>query len=301
MSDELVRVHLKKPDLLVVGVLCTQTARKAREIHGCLPTSAALLAEALTAGFGVAGLLAGQARINLQLTCDGPAQGAFVDADAEGGGRGYLKNPQVNFLGAGCGPFDASSALGREGVLSVIRELKPGEFYRGAVTLEHLDLARDLERFYRESDQLETTLDLSVEPDGEERLGRVCGLFVQAMPDAAPGAARAARERVDLARVQGEHAFDLVRPLAEALGGELDVLGQYPLDYVCHCSAEKVMRAVVAMGREELEDLLQREGRAVAHCAFCHKTYEVGAEQLQQMIAAHRQREAEGQGGGKAN
>lgn len=287
MSDEVVRVHLKQPDLLVVGVLCAQTARRAREIHQSMPTSAALLAEGLAAGFGVAGLLAGQARINLQVTCDGPIQGVFVDADAEGRGRGYVKNDQVNFLSAG-GPFDASGALGRTGVLSVLRELKAGEYYRGSIALEQFNLARDLERYYRESEQIETAVALSVSPDGPERLGEVSGLFVQAMPDADPRAVERARSLLLLSprTTPAARAFELVRPLAEGLGGELDVLAEYPLSYVCGCSADRVLRAVLAMGRAEIEDMLQKQGKAVATCAFCNTVYEVGREQLAGILAA---------------
>ena len=273
MRDEAVRVHLREPDLLVVGVVCTETARRAREIHHCMPTSAGLLAEGLAAAFGVAALLAGQARVNLQVTCDGPARGLFVDADAQGRGRGYVKNPLVNFLAAG-GPFDASGALGGSGVLSVIRELKPGEFYRGSVSLEQFDLTHDLERYFRESEQIATAIRLQIVPEGPEPLGRVQGLeraraLLQLPSTVAPG-----------------RALDLVRPLTEELEGEVELQAEYPLDYVCGCSAEKVVRAVLAMGRAEIEDMLAKEGRAVATCAFCNTVYEVGGEQLRTLIGA---------------
>ena len=286
MRDEAVRVHLREPDLLVVGVVCTETARRAREIHHCMPTSAGLLAEGLAAAFGGAALLAGQARVNLQVTCDGPARGLFVDADAQGRGRGYVKNPLVNFLAAG-GPFDASGALGGSGVLSVIRELKPGEFYRGSVSLEQFDLTRDLERYFRESEQIATAIRLEVVPEGPEPLGRVQGLFVQAMPDAQPKDVERARALLQLpSTVAPGRALDLVRPLTEELEGEVELQAEYPLDYVCGCSAEKVVRAVLAMGRAEIEDMLAKEGRAVATCAFCNTVYEVGGEQLRTLIGA---------------
>jgi molecular chaperone Hsp33 len=286
MRDEAVRVHLKGPDLLVVGVLCAQTAQRARQIHGCMPTSAGLLAEGLAAAFGVAGLLAGQARVNLQVTCDGPVRGLFVDADAQGRGRGYVKNPQVNFLSAG-GPFEASGALGRSGVLSIIRELMLGEFYRGSVSLEHFDLPRDLERYYLESEQIATAVSLQILPEGPERLARVQGLFIQAMPDARARDVEKARACSQLSTVDAPaRAFDLVKPLTEAFAGEAEILAEYPLDYVCGCSADKVVRAVLAMGRAEIEDMLAKEGHARATCAFCNTVYTVSGEQLRQMIDA---------------
>ncbi|MGC4117463.1 MAG: Hsp33 family molecular chaperone HslO [Myxococcales bacterium] len=292
MRDEAVRVHLKESDLLVVGLLCTETARRARAIHECMPTSAGVLAQGLATAFGVAGLLAGQARINLQVTCDGPIKGLFVDADAQGRARGYVKNAQVNFLTTG-GPFDASGAWGGTGGLSVLRELKAGEFYRGSIALEHFDLARDLERYFLESEQIETAISLEVAPEGPERLGRVRALFVQAMPEAKRGAVEEARALIQANGLPAvaERAMDLVRPLAAHVGGDLDVLAEYPLEYVCGCSADKVLRAVLAMGREEIDDMLQREGKAVATCAFCHTVYEVGREQLEQMLQAIDQSE----------
>lgn len=285
MRDEAVRVHLRESDLLVVGVLCTQTARRARLIHGCMPTSAGVLAQGLAATVGVANLLSGQARINLQVTCDGPLKGLFVDADAQGGARGYVKNAGVNFLTAG-GPFDAAGSWGGQGVLSVLRELKAGEFYRGSIALEQFDLARDLERYYRESEQIETAIFLDVAAEGPEQLGQVRALFVQAMPGAQKGAVDHARQLVESTGLPAapERAMDLVRPLAAHTGGDLDVLAEVPVDYVCGCSADKVLRAVLAMGREEIGDMLRREGKAVATCAFCHTVYEVSGQQLQQMI-----------------
>jgi molecular chaperone Hsp33 len=280
-----VRLHLKEPDLLVVGVLCTETARTARKIHQCLPTAATLFGEAIAAAFGIAGLLGNDARINLQINCDGPLKGIFAEADAHGRARGYVRNPMVNFVDS-----PPSAALGREGTLAVLRDLQNGEIYRGAVSLEHFELSRDLERYYRESDQLETLVRLEVAPAAEEQLGRVAALFVQRMPgaeDAAFEKARAALADKPL-EAAGPHgparAFDLTQPIAGLFSSEWELQAEYPLAYHCGCSAERVLRAVTAMGREEVEDMLAREGRAVATCAFCNKTYEVSAEELKRLL-----------------
>lgn len=297
MRDELVRVHLKGPEILVVALVCTDTAREARRIHNCMPTSAGLLAQAIGAGFGVAGLLAGSARINLQVTCDGPIKNLLVAADAEGTARGYVKNPAVNFLNPSGSTFDASGALGREGMLSVLRELKDGEFYRGSVALEHFDLARDLERYYKESEQLQTLVRLELTPEEGEPLGRVSAVFAQLLPDADPMGLTLLREAWDgkKRRASAKHAraMELAQALAHAIpGSDSDLLAEYPLAYNCGCSPERVLRAVMAMGREEIEDMLRTEGRAVATCAFCGTVYQVNEEQLRQMLAASEPEES---------
>jgi molecular chaperone Hsp33 len=282
MTDRLVRLHLKEPDLLVVALTCPATARTASQLHHCLPTSARLYAEGIAAGFGVSALLGGEARINLQLACDGPLKGLLVDADARGQVRGYLKNSSVNF-----GPKvpGAEPALGGVGALAVLRELKPGEFYRGEVALEHFELARDLERFYLESEQIETLVRLECSAIADEPLGRVSALFVQRMPDAAPGAVDRARSVLEGRPLAGEKPFEIAAPLLEAFPGEWELQAEYPLSYECGCSAERVLRAVMAMGPEEIEDLLTREGRAVATCVFCNKTYSVPGDDLRKLLA----------------
>ncbi len=282
MADELVRLHLKEPDLLAVAVICTDTARHASSLHRCAPTSAQLLGQAFAAGFGVAGLLHGRARINLQLTCDGPAQGLFVDADAEGRARGYIRNPSVNF---GAGPrFDPAPALGSNGMLSVLRELKAGEYYRGSVALERFDLAQDLERYYRESEQIETAVAVELESSSELPLAKVSALLVQSMPGVQEGALPAAREVIARKPAHAERALDLLRPLLDRFPGEWDLLAQYPLGYQCGCSADGVVRAVIAMGRAEIENLLETQGHAKATCAFCGTVYQVSGERLREIL-----------------
>jgi molecular chaperone Hsp33 len=289
MSDQLVRLHLKGPNLLAVALIATDTARRASELHRCLPTSAGLFAQGIAAGLGIAGLLGGKARINLQLVCDGPLKSLFVDADAEGSARGYVKNPMVNFL-SGAARVEDAPALGGEGMLSVLRELSQGEYYRGSIALEHFDIARDLERYYLESEQIETFVSLDVLPGGEDQpLGQVAGLFVQKMPDAEPGVLTPVRERfanrplID-ADAPPRRTFDLLEPLFDLYPGDWELHAEYPLAWNCGCSAERVLRAVTAMGRTEIEDMLATEGRAVATCAFCGTKYEVSAEELRELL-----------------
>src|SRR5690348_11051981 len=100
MVDELVSTLLPKSGLRVLVAMTAQTSEKARSLAGLSSTSAALLAQGLTAGALMGALQKDNSRINLQLECDGPLRGMFVDADAQGHVRGYVKNPHVEFAGA---------------------------------------------------------------------------------------------------------------------------------------------------------------------------------------------------------
>src|SRR5919198_92269 len=181
MSDRLVRGLVAAKGLRAIYVRVSDTARIARMLHGLYPTSAHLFGEALAAGLLVASLQKERSRVNLQIECDGPIRGLFVDADQDGNVRGYVRGPNVNFPGDPAA--GARAALGGSGFLSVMRDLGEGQFYRGQVELRAMDLARDLDRYFAESEQVATALDLCVTPKDGEPLGEVAGLLVQKLPD----------------------------------------------------------------------------------------------------------------------
>jgi molecular chaperone Hsp33 len=194
MTDRLCRGLYPSRGLRAVFVRVGDIARMARVLHGLYPTSARLFAEALAAGALLGALQKEKGRVNLQLECDGPLGGLFVDADPEGNLRGYVRRPAVHF------PGDASrgahAALGGSGYLSVLRDLGGGQHYRSAVQLEALDLAADLRRWFEASEQVATALGLAVVPKGAEPLGDVAGVLVQRLPDGDAGAVEEARRRI---------------------------------------------------------------------------------------------------------
>lgn len=292
MADELVSGLLKETDLRVVLVTTSELARRARELHRSATASASLMAEALTAGALLASLQKSDSRINLQLECDGPLRGLFVDADTSGVLRGYAKNPLVSHLGAE-GVYHWRPALGNKGYLSVLRDLGEGEYYRSAVELEAFDLTKDLEHYFSISDQLPTRVYLTVLPgvsDGaSEPLGTVAGMFLQPLPDGDQAAFRQLGDRLarEFESTVKAHAGQGTTALLKALvpQADLEVMSRYPVSFTCTCSKDRVKRALVSMGREELEDILAKEGEAKADCHFCTTHYVVTGAEIREILA----------------
>jgi len=293
MADELVSGLLKDSDLRVVLVTTGELSRHARDVHKAEPASAALFAQGLTAAALLGSLQKKEdSRINLQLECDGPLRGLFVDGDSSGVVRGYVKNPYVSHLGSE-GHYRWRTALGNKGFLSVLRDLGEGEYYRSSVELEHFDLAKDLERYFTVSDQVASRVFLAVLPAGEggsEPLGTVVGLLVQTLPDGDREEFQVLGERLarDFERTVAEQASQGAPALLRALvpQPDLDVMSRYPLRYTCTCSKDRVKRALLAMGREELEDLLAKDGKAEATCHFCTTYYEVSGEEIREILGS---------------
>jgi molecular chaperone Hsp33 len=281
--DRVVRGLLADRGLRVVFVRVADTARMARVLHGLYPTSARLFAEAMAGALLLASLQKDRARVNLQVECDGPLRGLLVDADADGNVRGYVRAPAVNFPGDAA--RGARAALGGSGFLSVLRDLGDGNWYRAHVALEALAIAGDLARYFSESEQVDTALDVAVLPAGEEPLGEVCGLLLQKLPDGDARALAEVRARLAggalAAAVGGGAAAQEV--IGAVAGDGFELLADSEVAYRCSCSLERARNAVSALGRDEILDVLEKEKQAVITCEFCHQRYVVGEDALRDL------------------
>lgn len=214
-----------------------------------------------------------------------------MDGDANGVVRGYVKNTLVEYVGTE-GHYHWRPVLGNQGFLSVLRDQGGGEYYRSSVELEHFDLVADLERYFHQSDQVPSHLLMTQLPgvvDGQEdALGTVVGLLVQPLPNGDKDAFHAlgTRLRAQFETAVRAHAQDGALTLLRSLVPEadLEVMSRYPLRFTCSCSRDRVKLALLAMGREELQDLLEKEGQAEATCQFCTTRYVIPGAEIQQML-----------------
>lgn len=288
-SDRVCRGLVPARGLRAVFARVGDTARMSRVLHGLYPTAARLFGEALAAGALLGALQKDRGRVNLQLQCDGPLRGLFVDADADGNVRGYVREPKVDFPGDAA--RGARAALGGSGFLSVLRDQGQGQFYRSAVELEELTLAGDLRRWFAASEQVGTALDLAALPREGEPLGEVAGILVQRLPDGDEAALEEVRARLAggaLARglAAGLPAQELIRAVA---GDGFELLGDVELAYRCGCSMSRARAALSALGVDGIADVLANEKESVITCEFCHARYVLGEAELrdlQQKLAA---------------
>ena len=284
MSDALVRALWAEKGLTASIAVVTGAAREGQKLHGLHDVSAMLLGQAMAAGALLVSLQKDQSRVNLQMECDGPLRGLFVDAGADGSLRGYVKNPYLAVEG-NRGPMRWRPALGNSGFLSVLKDVGVGEFYRSSVELKALDPSVDFGHYFESSEQVASHVALAVERSGDEPLGTVVGVLVQALPNADAAAlaqigSTLAVKLEDAART----AVDGDALLASLLPGFKKLSG-LPLIWRCTCSKERVMVALSAMGKAELISLLDEKGGAAASCQFCGKRHEATADDLKGLIA----------------
>jgi molecular chaperone Hsp33 len=260
-----------------LAAVTTGLVEDARGRHATLPTATAALGRALTAALLLGGLAKAGERTSLEFAGDGPLGRILVEARPGGAVRGYVSRPRTH-LAPRNGKLDVGGAVGR-GLLSVIRTPPAGVSYQSVVPLVSGEIGSDVAHYLASSEQVPSAIGLGVfvEPDG--RVGAAGGWLVQAMPDAEPTSVAALERNVeavappsDLVRRGLDAAAILERLLA---GVPVRRLDDQPVAFSCPCNADRVRAAIVAMGRDELDDILATDRRVDATCEFCDTRYTV--------------------------
>jgi len=274
MADGVAR-GLLPSNLKVCVAVVTDTAREARSRHRLERVSASLLAQGIAGGVLMASLQKGEGRVNLQLECDGPLKGLFVDAGAGGDCRAYAKNPHLD-VELGEGPFRWRAALGNSGFLSVLRDLG-AEYYRSSVQLEAMELAADLNHYFAASDQVPTRVAIDVRPVGDEPLGVVLGVLVQVLPGGDASALEAiggqlAARLSEASRADGPGSAGA---LLSRLFPQSELLAENPASFRCTCSRERALKTIASLGQREIQDIVDTMGSTAVTCQFCASKHEV--------------------------
>jgi molecular chaperone Hsp33 len=278
-TDVIFKGLIEASSVSVSLVVVSGVAQEAQRRHGLAPVSAALLGHAFAGAGLLASLQKGATRVNLQLECDGPLRGLFVDAATDGTMRGYVKNPLLGVEMSGA--FRWRAALGNSGFLSVLRDIGH-EYYRSSVELTAFDLALDLNHFFTTSEQVATSVAIASAEGAEASPGRVAGVLVQLMPRGDEAAF--ARLAPQLAPALHEAVADATLATPEALWQRLfpglPVLKRTEARFGCTCSKAKTLELLGSLGKAQVQDIIDTTGSTAVTCHFCATKYEVSFPDL---------------------
>ena len=287
--DQLVRAITAGGGVKAVAVATRELTEQARNIHRTLPTATAALGRTLAAASMMGNALKEDAAsLTLQIKGGGPLGTVLAVSDHMGCVRGYVQNPQTDLPLRPDGKLDVGGAVGCEGTLTVIKDLGMKEPYIGSVGLLGGEIAEDLAAYFVESEQIPTACALGVLVDRDQSVRAAGGYIIQLLPGAEEGVIAQVEQGVLSA---GPVTALLDRnPDPEALlrtvlsGFDVELLESSPISYKCYCSRDRVERALISMGVEELEDLLAEQGGCELGCQFCDKVYRYTAGELKELI-----------------
>ena len=272
-----------------LAALTTGLVEEARERHGTYPTASAALGRTMTATAVLGAGLKGQEKVMTQVIGDGPLGRVVAEVNAEGAMRAYVENPRVHLPLNRRRKLDVAGAVGN-GTFHVTKDLGLREPYHGMVPLISGEIGEDFAYYLRTSEQTPSAVALGVLVDTDNSVRAAGGVVIQLMPGAAEDAVLvdeierrfASMPMVSRAIDNGVLPIDLLRGILEGL--EPRVVGSRPLIFKCSCSKERFGRALIALGAEELRDMIAVDKGAELICHFCSERYEFDEEGLRRLL-----------------
>ena len=290
MRDQLVRAISKDGFVKAVAVSTRDLTERARQIHKTLPVATAALGRTLAAASMMGNALKGDgASVTLQIKGGGPLGKILAVSDNEGNVRGTVDDPAVDIPLRPDGKLDVGSAVGCDGTLTVIRDLNMKEPYVGSVGLLGGEIAEDLAAYFVESEQIPTACGLGVLVDRDQSVLAAGGYLIQLLPGAGEdviskveGGVMAAGSVTGLLRENDDPEAILRKVLSDF---DLDILEKSPVEYRCYCSRERMERALISLGPQQLESLIEEQGSAELRCQFCDNVQTFTRQQLEALLS----------------
>ena len=291
--DQIVRAVTGDGFVKISAVTARGTVERARQIHGLSPTACAALGRTLC-GASMLGELMKEddASLTIRVNGGGPAGSVIAVSDSSGCVRGYVQNPQADLPTRADGKLDVGGLVGRDGMLTVSRDIGLKEPYVGSVELVTGEIAEDLAQYMVESEQIPSAVGLGVLIGTDMSVRAAGGFIVQLMP----GAPESLIEKLEtnilfmdqLTTVLDEDGIDAV--ISQVLFG-LDPREamRAPIEYRCICSRGRIAGALRSIGRAELLDMAAEGRPAEVTCQFCDKVYSFSPEELTEMANAQEE------------
>ena len=279
MNDQLVRAMTKDGFVKAVAVTTKTLTERARQIHKTLPTATAALGRLLAAASMMGNMQkVDDGSITLQVKGGGPLGTLLAVSDAAGNVRGWVEHPQISLLEKYRGKLDVGAAVGSDGTLTVIRDLRMKDPYIGSVQLVSGEIAEDITQYFAQSEQTPTACALGVLIDTDQSVRAAGGYLVQLLPGAPDDVIdrlEAGVQAAGAATAMLDGGLDAAGMLQKVLTGfEVEILETQPIEYRCYCTRRRVESTLISLGKDELEQVV-RDGETLhVDCQFCDHVYD---------------------------
>lgn len=291
--DRVVRAIASDAQIRIFSAYTLDTVEYARSRHNTSPVATAALGRLLTAGAMMGTMLKGDSDLlTLSINADGPINGITVTADSHGSVKGYVGNPNVNLPANSIGKLDVSGAVG-QGFLRVIKDMGLKEPYVGETDLQTGEIAEDLTYYFASSEQVPSAVGLGVLMNKNNTVRQAGGFIVQLMPFADESTVAALEKNLSGIKSvtslldSGCTPEDLIGIIAEGMDYEITETSETA--FRCNCSRERVSKALISVGNDELEAMVSEGKEIELNCGFCNTFYRFTPEEIQKLIIKSKQ------------
>ena len=288
LNDGLYHISLMGGQARAILIESTNLVQRAKDIHHLSRTATAALGRTLTMAAIMGSMLKNDSdSITAQIKGGGPIGTILAVAHGDCSVKGYVGNPDVELPRVGK-KLPVGPAVGKDGKLTVIKDLHLKDPYVGQVNLVSGEIAEDFAMYFTASEQTPSLVSLGVLVS-DEKVESAGGLLIQMLPGASEAAIASIENSagmfMDISGTMREyHLKDAVQQLLLHL--EPEVLQERTPQYRCDCSRERIERMLVTLGRDELADMIEKQHGAQVDCHFCNRRYEFSEDDLKTILAA---------------
>lgn len=291
-QDYIIRGSAADGQIRVFAATTRNLVEEARKIHNASPVATAALGRLLTGAAMLGSMMKGKGDLlTVQIMGDGPIGTMTVTADSMARVKGYVQNPEVMLPPNKEGKLDVGGAVGR-GRFRVMKDLGLKEPYVGETELISGEIAEDFTYYFAASEQVPSSVALGVLMDRSNTVAQAGGFIIQLMPDASEEVISHLEQKLtEVTAVSGllEEGMTPEEILEYIFAGfNLKLLDKIPASYYCNCSRERVEKALLSLGRKELDEMIADGEPITTNCQFCGGSYTFSVEDLQRLRADAR-------------
>lgn len=288
MADYIVRATAANAQIRAFACTTKEIVETARKAHNTSPVASAALGRLLTAGSMMGSMLKGEKDVlTIQINCSGPLKGMTVTADAKANVKGYVIEPNVVIPANARHKLDVGGAVGL-GVMSVIKDLGLKEPYVGQTVLQTGEIAEDLTYYFATSEQVPSSVGLGVLMEKDNTVKQAGGFIVQLMPFA--GEEVISKLEENLSKIssvttmldEGKTPEQILEILLEGL--DLEILDTTPTGFYCNCSKTRVEKAIISIGKKDIQEMIDEDKEIEVNCHFCNTSYKYSVDDLKRML-----------------
>ena len=288
MADYIVRATAAEGQIRAFAATTKEMAETARKAHDCSPVATAALGRLMSGAVMMGSMMKGEKDLlTIRVNGDGPMRGMTVTADAAGNVKGYPFVPDVVLPANALGKLDVAGAIGA-GNMSVIKDMGLKEPYIGQTALPTGEIAEDLTYYFATSEQVPSSVALGVLMNKDNTVRQAGGFIIQLLP----GASDEIIDKLE-AKLSGISSITALlnagktpeEILTDILGEfGLEILSKMPVQFRCDCDRSRVEKAIISIGKKEIQDMIN-EGREIeVNCQFCNKHYKFSVDELEDML-----------------
>lgn len=287
MSDYIVRATAANTQIRAFAASTTNLVETARRNHFTSPVATAALGRLLTAGVMMGSMMKNPTDVlTLQVQCGGSIGGLTVTADSRGQVKGYVNNPDV-MLPPKNGKLDVGGALG-PGFLNVIKDMGLKEPYSGQTMLQTGEIAEDLTYYFATSEQVPSSVGLGVLMEKDNTVRCAGGFIVQVMPfveDDVLDRLEANIQKIQSVTAMLDNGHTPEEMLNQVLEGlNVEITDTIPAEFYCNCSKERIEKAIISIGKKDIQSMIDDGEPIEVKCHFCNTAYQFGVDELNVLL-----------------